>query len=67
MKEKDSYEKAMHRALARKPFLKSDGQYLSREEIHRRGGAVVDADAPSSRRDGRNRNGAVKKATVKKV
>jgi hypothetical protein len=26
----------MRRALARKPFLKTDGRYLSREEVHDR-------------------------------
>ena len=36
MKQNDSYEAAMRRALARKPFLKSDGKYPSREEIHDR-------------------------------
>ncbi len=36
MKEKDNYEAAMRRALARKPFLKTDGNYLSREEVHDR-------------------------------
>jgi hypothetical protein len=36
MKEKDGYEAAMRRALARKPFLKTDGNYLSREEVHDR-------------------------------
>jgi hypothetical protein len=36
MAEEDLYEKSMHRALARKPFLKSDGKYLSREEAHDR-------------------------------
>jgi hypothetical protein len=36
MLEKDSYERAMRRALARKPFLKTDGRYLSREEVHER-------------------------------
>jgi hypothetical protein len=36
MREKDSYERAMREALARKPFLKTDGQYLSREEVHDR-------------------------------
>ena len=36
MREKSSYEVAMRRALARKPFLKTDGQYLSREEAHNR-------------------------------
>jgi hypothetical protein len=30
------YAKAMRRALARKPFLKTDGRYLSREEAHDR-------------------------------
>lgn len=33
---KDSYERAMRRALSRKPFLKTDGRYLSREEVHDR-------------------------------
>jgi hypothetical protein len=32
----DSYEAAMRRALASKPFLKTDGKYLSREEAHDR-------------------------------
>jgi hypothetical protein len=32
----DAYEKAMRRALARKPFLKTDGRYLSRDEVHDR-------------------------------
>lgn len=36
MQEEDVYEKAMRRALARKPFLKTDGRYLSREEAHER-------------------------------
>jgi hypothetical protein len=36
MQEKDGYEDAMRRALARKPFLKTDGRYLSREETHDR-------------------------------
>ena len=36
MQEKDGYEGAMRRALAREPFLKSDGRYLSREEAHER-------------------------------
>lgn len=36
MAEKDSYERALRRALARKPFLKTDGRYLSREESHDR-------------------------------
>lgn len=30
------YERAMRRALARKPFLQSDGRYLTREEAHDR-------------------------------
>jgi predicted DNA-binding ribbon-helix-helix protein len=33
-----SYEAAMRRALARKPFLKTDGRYLTREETHDRAG-----------------------------
>ena len=36
MIEKDGYQRAMRRALARKPFLKTDGRYLSREEVHDR-------------------------------
>ncbi|MBZ5572883.1 MAG: CopG family transcriptional regulator [Acidobacteriia bacterium] len=36
MREKDEYDGAMRRALARKPFLKTDGHYLSREEVHDR-------------------------------
>lgn len=36
MIENNDYERAMRRALARKPFLKTDGQYLSREEVHDR-------------------------------
>jgi hypothetical protein len=32
----DAYEKAMRRALGRKPFLRSDGRYLTREEVHDR-------------------------------
>jgi hypothetical protein len=36
MKENHEYDAAKRRALARKPFLKSDGRYLSREEVHDR-------------------------------
>lgn len=36
MAAEDGYEKAMRRALARKPFPKSDGRYLTREEVHDR-------------------------------
>lgn len=36
MREKNGYDAAMRRALAREPFLKSDGPYLSREEVHER-------------------------------
>ena len=32
------YERAMRRALSRKPFLRSNGRYLSREEAHDRAG-----------------------------
>ena len=38
MIETDGYQRAMRRALARKPFLKTDGRYLSREEAHDRAG-----------------------------
>jgi hypothetical protein len=33
---KDKYEAAKRRALARKPFLETDGRYLSREQMHDR-------------------------------
>jgi hypothetical protein len=36
MRETDCYARAMREALARKPFLKTDGKYLSREEVHDR-------------------------------
>ena len=36
MLEGDHYQRSMRRALARKPFLKSDSRYLSREEAHDR-------------------------------
>ena len=36
MLDKDDYDRAMRRALSRKPFLKTDGRYLSREEAHDR-------------------------------
>lgn len=36
MDEKDEYENAMREALAREPFLRSDGPYLTREESHDR-------------------------------
>jgi hypothetical protein len=36
MTAQDGYAAAMRRALARKPFLKTDGRYLSREEVHDR-------------------------------
>jgi hypothetical protein len=36
MEATSSYERAMRRALARKPFLMTDGRYLSREEAHDR-------------------------------
>ena len=32
----DNYEAARRSALARKPFLKSDGCYLTRDEAHER-------------------------------
>jgi hypothetical protein len=34
----ERYERAMRRALARKPFLHGDGRYLTREEVHDRAG-----------------------------
>lgn len=34
--ERDGYERAMRQALAREPFLRTDGRYLSREEVHDR-------------------------------
>jgi len=36
MSAQGGYERAMRRALDRKPFLKSDGRYLTREEAHDR-------------------------------
>jgi hypothetical protein len=36
MMQKGDYEAAKRRALARKPFLKTDGRYLSREQAHDR-------------------------------
>jgi hypothetical protein len=32
----DEYAKSMRRYLAREPFLKSEGKYLSRDEVHDR-------------------------------
>ena len=34
--DEDSYDSAMRRSLARKPFLKTDGKYPTREEIYDR-------------------------------
>ncbi len=36
MATQDVYEKAKRRALRRKPFLRSNGRYLTREESHGR-------------------------------
>jgi hypothetical protein len=36
MRQNREYDAAKRRALARKPFLKSDGRYLTREEVHDR-------------------------------
>jgi hypothetical protein len=36
MNKNREYDTAMRRALARKPFLKSDGKYLIRQEAHER-------------------------------
>ena len=36
MKQNDEYNAAKRRALARKPFLKSNGRYLTREEANDR-------------------------------
>ena len=38
MLEEDGYESAMRRSLARKPFPKTGGRYLTREEVHDRSG-----------------------------
>jgi hypothetical protein len=38
MSAQGDYEEAMRRALGRKPFLRSDGRYLTREEAHDRAG-----------------------------
>ena len=36
MTQQGEYGRSMRRALSRKPFLRSDGPYPSREEIHER-------------------------------
>lgn len=36
MAKEKQYDKAMRSALARPPFLKSDGRYARREEVHER-------------------------------
>ncbi len=36
MSDAANYEAAKRRALAREPFLKSEGRYLTREEVHER-------------------------------
>ena len=36
MMQKDDYDAAKRRALARKPFLNTDGRHLSREQVHDR-------------------------------
>ena len=36
MAAEDNYKRAMRRALGRKPFLHSEGRYLTREEAHDR-------------------------------
>ena len=36
MAAQDDYSRAMRRALGRKPFLKTDGRHLTREEVHDR-------------------------------
>lgn len=36
MSAQDEYATAMRKALARKPFLHSNGRYLTREEVHDR-------------------------------
>jgi hypothetical protein len=38
MSAQSEYERAMRRALGRKPFLRSEGRYLTREEAHDRAG-----------------------------
>jgi hypothetical protein len=35
--QKKKYKAAKRRSLGRKPFLKTDGKYLSREQAHDRG------------------------------
>jgi hypothetical protein len=36
MARESRYDQAMQSALARRPFLASDGRYLSREQVHDR-------------------------------
>jgi len=43
--ERDDYQRAMRRALSRKPFLDSNCGYLTREEIHDRVRARAEANA----------------------
>ena len=38
MSAQNEYERAMRRALGRKPFLRGNGRYLTREEAHDRAG-----------------------------
>ena len=38
MHAQSSYDSAMRRALARQPFLKTEGKYMTREEAHARPG-----------------------------
>jgi uncharacterized protein YqeY len=35
-RDSNEYERARREALAREPFLNTDGKYLSREEVHER-------------------------------
>lgn len=36
MSAQNAYARAIRRALGRKPFLRSEGRYLTREEVHDR-------------------------------
>jgi hypothetical protein len=42
MHDEESYDAAMRQALARRPFLRTNGQDLSREEAHDRAGLRSD-------------------------
>jgi hypothetical protein len=52
-----NYKAAKHRALARKPFLKTDGRYLSREQAHDRDGLYESQTGTASMENRGKRSG----------